>query len=397
MNDHIQDVTRRCAAAGYHAVAPALFHRAGGGTAPYDDFAQVMPLFAGVTDDGVLADVDATIAHLEGAGFAPARIGIVGFCFGGRVTFLVAARRAARRRGRVLRRWHRRGRRSAVPAVDRGVGDAADAVARAVRRSRRRYLDRERRGVARPRSGPRRSTPRSCATPTPNMASTATPARATTPSRRPTVGAGRSSGSPRISPERPRSTRKPLPSLGPAGVAPGEPVRQNRDRVTTRRQPSMHDRTSRPTTIAEPTRSGRRVGPGVGSAGHRGRSRRWSSGSVPPRSSSTWARRGGVSPSGTSGACRCRRRCPSARCSWCLIGPRHLGFSRRSLRAWREFLLLGGPLALVWCISYPQSVAAWRDVEGVVVAVAGEELVYRFAAVVLIGARVRQGRRAQLA
>ena len=69
-----------------------------------------------------------------------------------------------------------------------------------------------------------------------------------------------------------------------------------------------------------------------------------------------------------------------------LIGPGNLGFSRRQFRAWREFLLLGGPIALVWCISYPQSVAAWRDVEGVVVAVAGEELVYRLAAVVLIGA-----------
>ncbi len=77
-----------------------------------------------------------------------------------------------------------------------------------------------------------------------------------------------------------------------------------------------------------------------------------------------------------------------------LIGPRNLGFSGRSLRAWREFLLLGGPIVLVWCISYPQSVAAWRDVEGIVVAVAGEELVYRLAAVVLIGAlcaRVAQG------
>ncbi len=69
-----------------------------------------------------------------------------------------------------------------------------------------------------------------------------------------------------------------------------------------------------------------------------------------------------------------------------LIGPGNLGFSRRSLRVWREFLLLGGPIVLVWCISYPQSVAAWRDVEGIVVAVAGEELVYRLAAVVLIGA-----------
>src|SRR5580765_485544 len=63
VNDHIQDVTRRFADAGYFAVAPALFHRSGGGTAPYDDFSQVMPLFEGVSDDGVLADVDATLAH----------------------------------------------------------------------------------------------------------------------------------------------------------------------------------------------------------------------------------------------------------------------------------------------------------------------------------------------
>jgi hypothetical protein len=69
-----------------------------------------------------------------------------------------------------------------------------------------------------------------------------------------------------------------------------------------------------------------------------------------------------------------------------LIGPRHVGFSRQSFLAWREFLLLGGPIVLVWCISYPQSIAAWRDVEGILVAVAGEEVVYRLAAVVLLGA-----------
>jgi carboxymethylenebutenolidase len=94
VNDHIKHVTQRTAAAGYHAVAPALFHRAGGGSAGYDDFASVIPLFEGVTDDAVLVDVDATIAHLESEGFHPSRIGIVGFCFGGRVTFLVAARRS---------------------------------------------------------------------------------------------------------------------------------------------------------------------------------------------------------------------------------------------------------------------------------------------------------------
>src|ERR1043165_8030098 len=64
VNDHIQDVTRRIAKAGYLGVAPALFHRAGGGTAAYDGFAKVMPLFECVSDEGVLVDVDATIEHL---------------------------------------------------------------------------------------------------------------------------------------------------------------------------------------------------------------------------------------------------------------------------------------------------------------------------------------------
>jgi len=93
VNDHIQDVTRRFAAAGYRAVAPTLFHRAGGGTAGYTDFAKVMPLFKGLNDDAIGMDVDAALAHLRAAGFRDAQIGIVGFCFGGRVTFLVATRR----------------------------------------------------------------------------------------------------------------------------------------------------------------------------------------------------------------------------------------------------------------------------------------------------------------
>jgi carboxymethylenebutenolidase len=93
VNEHIRDVTRRVAAAGYRALAPTMFHRAGGGTAPYEDFSKVMPLFRGVSDDGIVADVDATVGYLRTAGFEARQIGIVGFCFGGRVTFLVATRR----------------------------------------------------------------------------------------------------------------------------------------------------------------------------------------------------------------------------------------------------------------------------------------------------------------
>ena len=95
VNDHIEDVTRRFADAGYHAVAPDLFHRAGGGTAPYDDFAKVVPLFDGLdSDEKLLADVDAARRHLHAAGWADRQIGIVGFCFGGRLSLLVCLRRA---------------------------------------------------------------------------------------------------------------------------------------------------------------------------------------------------------------------------------------------------------------------------------------------------------------
>jgi carboxymethylenebutenolidase len=94
LNDHIQDVTRRFADLGYVAVAPEMFHRAGGGTAPYDDFAKVLPLYEGLDgDDKVLIDVDTARGRLHDEGFVDAQIGIVGFCFGGRVSMLASLRR----------------------------------------------------------------------------------------------------------------------------------------------------------------------------------------------------------------------------------------------------------------------------------------------------------------
>ena len=108
VNDHIQDVARRFAAAGLpRGRAGALpprrrRHRA------LRRLQKVMPLFEGVTDDGILADVDATIAHLDGAGFAAEQH---------RHRRLLLRRPGhvprrgppdARRRGRVLRRRHRR-------------------------------------------------------------------------------------------------------------------------------------------------------------------------------------------------------------------------------------------------------------------------------------------------
>jgi len=96
VNSHIEDVTRRAATAGYHAVAPELFHRsADGAVVEYGKFDKVLEYFGAISgDDAILTDVDAALAHLRAAGFADSRIGTVGFCFGGRVTFLVALRYA---------------------------------------------------------------------------------------------------------------------------------------------------------------------------------------------------------------------------------------------------------------------------------------------------------------
>jgi carboxymethylenebutenolidase len=93
VNEHIEDVCRRFAAEGWLAVAPHLFHRTGDPKLGYDDLGPVMPHMKALTADGILADVDAGIAHVEAAGFPSNGIGVVGFCMGGTVTLVTAARR----------------------------------------------------------------------------------------------------------------------------------------------------------------------------------------------------------------------------------------------------------------------------------------------------------------
>jgi carboxymethylenebutenolidase len=94
VNHHIEDVTGRFAAAGYHAVAPHLFHRTGSPAYGYDDFSVVVPHMLAMSDEGILGDIGAVLDHLREAGWADRQIGIVGFCMGGRVTFLVAGHEA---------------------------------------------------------------------------------------------------------------------------------------------------------------------------------------------------------------------------------------------------------------------------------------------------------------
>jgi carboxymethylenebutenolidase len=60
--------------------------------APYGDLPAAARYFQGMTDDGVAHDISACVDHLIGLGFPRERIGVIGFCFGGRAAFLAAVR-----------------------------------------------------------------------------------------------------------------------------------------------------------------------------------------------------------------------------------------------------------------------------------------------------------------
>jgi len=90
VTSHIEELTRRLAADGWHAVAPALFHREGSPVIAYDDFAAVMPAMSALTAGGITTDLAAAFDHLEAAGFSAAETGITGFCMGGSVTLYAA-------------------------------------------------------------------------------------------------------------------------------------------------------------------------------------------------------------------------------------------------------------------------------------------------------------------
>ena len=92
LNDHIVSIAERLAEAGYVTIAPALFHRLGSPTAPYDDFAAVIPAIGSLTEVGITMDIDAAINELNHRGFSASSIGIVGFCMGGAIALATATR-----------------------------------------------------------------------------------------------------------------------------------------------------------------------------------------------------------------------------------------------------------------------------------------------------------------
>lgn len=93
---HIADLCRRFAKAGYYAIAPELYFRQGDAKAVSDMQALLREIVSKVPDEQVMGDLDATVDFAKGEGKADtAKLGITGFCWGGRTTWMYAAHNPA--------------------------------------------------------------------------------------------------------------------------------------------------------------------------------------------------------------------------------------------------------------------------------------------------------------
>ena len=92
VHEHIKDVCRRLAKLGYLAVAPELYARQGD-VSKLSDINEIRTkVVSKVSDAQVMADLDATAGWAKDSGFGNIRkLGITGFCWGGRIVWLYAA------------------------------------------------------------------------------------------------------------------------------------------------------------------------------------------------------------------------------------------------------------------------------------------------------------------
>ena len=99
VQEHISDIARRFAKEGYFAIAPELFARQGDPQS-YGEIARLMAeIIAKVPDAQVMGDLDACLAWAATQGADAQRVGVTGFCWGGRKVWLYAAHNPAVKAG----------------------------------------------------------------------------------------------------------------------------------------------------------------------------------------------------------------------------------------------------------------------------------------------------------
>lgn len=91
VHEHIKDVCRRFAKLGYLAIAPELYARQGD-VSTLKDIQEISKIVSKVPDEQVMSDLDAAVAYAARTGKGDTeRLGVTGFCWGGRITWLYAA------------------------------------------------------------------------------------------------------------------------------------------------------------------------------------------------------------------------------------------------------------------------------------------------------------------
>jgi carboxymethylenebutenolidase len=95
VHEHIADVARRFAKLGYLAIAPELFVRQGDAQSYGEIGKLIAEVVSKVPDAQVMSDLDACVAWANANGGDAARLGVTGFCWGGRITWLYTAHNAA--------------------------------------------------------------------------------------------------------------------------------------------------------------------------------------------------------------------------------------------------------------------------------------------------------------
>ena len=95
LHEYIKDVTRRLAKLGAFAVAPDYYFRKGVDLTKISDIQQLVPIVDSKPDAELLSDLDSTVAWAKSQGGDTARLGIVGFCRGGRTVWEYAAHNSA--------------------------------------------------------------------------------------------------------------------------------------------------------------------------------------------------------------------------------------------------------------------------------------------------------------
>jgi carboxymethylenebutenolidase len=86
-----KEIARKFAANGYAALIPNLYHRAAPGASP-DDAAATQRSLGGVPDEQLVGDAEGALNYLRSLEISNGKVGVIGYCSGGRQSFLVGLR-----------------------------------------------------------------------------------------------------------------------------------------------------------------------------------------------------------------------------------------------------------------------------------------------------------------